>query len=203
MPTSDEVRSHAMAFNRAIDDVIIAAFDATRYIGEDGNTPDAFPSGQSIGATYVETGSPTSAGMTVGKLRRAKYLMDTAEVPDMDRYIVIGSQELQDLLRDQTMTSFDYNTVKTLVDGQIDTFLGFKFIRSERLPIGTVSGTADVRSCFAFHKSAIKFSMAERQTRMDILPMRRHALQIRTTMLLGAVRTENEKVVRIYCDETP
>lgn len=203
LPTSDEVRSHAMAFNRAIDDVIIAAFDATRYIGEDGTTTDNFPSGQSIGATYVETGSPTSAGMTIGKLRRAKYLMDVSEVPDSDRYIVVGSQEVQDLLRTTEITSGDYNTIRALVDGTINTFLGFKFIRSERLPIGTVSGTADVRSCFAFHKSAIKFSMAERQTRMDVLPMRRHALQIRTTMLLGAVRTENEKVVRIYCDETP
>lgn len=129
--------------------------------------------------------------------------MDVAEVPDMDRYIVVGSQQIQDLLRTTEITSADYNVIRALVDGTIDTFLGFKFIRSERLAIGTVSGTADIRSCFAFHKSGIKFSMAERKSYMDILPARRHALQIRTTMLLGAVRTENEKVVRIYCDETP
>lgn len=203
LPTSDEVQSHAMAFNRAIDDVLIAAFDATRYIGEDGTTTDAFPAGQSIAKDYVETGAAAESGMTLGKLRRAKYLMDVSEVPDSDRYIVFGAQEEQDLLRDTTLTSADFNTVKALVDGNVGTFLGFKFLKSQRLPIGTVSAVADIRSCFAFHKSAIKFAMSDRQTRMDILPQRRHALQIRSTMMLGAVRTENEKVVRIYCNETP
>jgi hypothetical protein len=203
LPTSDEVQSHAMAFNRATDDVIISAFDATRYIGEDGTTTDSFPAGQSIASNYVETGSDTPSGMTLAKLRRAKYLMDLSEVPDSERYIVIGAKQEQDLLRDNNLTSADFNTVKALVDGKVDTFLGFKFLKSQRLPVGTVSGVADIRSCFAFHKSAIKFAMSDRQTRMDILPQRRHALQIRSTMMLGAVRTENEKVVRIYSDETP
>ena len=203
LPTSDEVQSHAMAFNRATDDVIISAFDATRYIGEDGTTTDSFPAGQSIASNYVETGSDTPSGMTLAKLRRAKYLMDVSEVPDSERYIVIGAKQEQDLLRDTNLTSADFNTVKALVDGKVDTFLGFKFLKSQRLPVGTVSGVADIRSCFAFHKSAIKFAMSDRQTRMDILPQRRHALQIRSTMMLGAVRTENEKVVRLYADETP
>jgi len=203
LPTSDEVQSHAMAFNRAIDDVIIASMYATRYIGEDGTTTDAFPAGQSIGSTYVETGSATASGLTVAKLRRAKNLMDLAEVPKSDRYIVIGAQQEQDLLRDTAITSADFNTVKALVDGNVGTFLGFTFLNSQRLPVGTVDSVADIRSCFAFHKSAIKFAMSDRQTRMDVLPMRRHALQIRSTMMLGAVRTENEKVVRIYSDETP
>ena len=203
LPTSDEVQSHAMAFNRAIDDVLIASMDATRYIGEDGTTTDAFPAGQSIASNYVETGSTAQSGLTLGKLRRAKYLMDVSEVPTQGRYIVIGAQQEQDLLRDTNLTSADFNTVKALVDGQVDTFLGFKFLKSQRLPIGTVSAVADIRSCFAFHSSAIKFAMSDRQTRMDILPQRRHALQIRSTMMLGAVRTENEKVVRIYSDETP
>jgi len=203
LPTSDEVQSHAAAFNRAIDDVLISAFDATRYIGEDGTTTDAFPSGQSIASNYVETGAAAQSGMTVGKLRRAKYLMDVSEVPEGERYLVMGAQEEQDLLRDTAVTSADFNTVKTLVEGNVGTFMGFKFLKSQRLPIGTVSAVADIRSCFAFHKSALKFAMSDRQTRMDVLPMRRHALQIRSTMMLGAVRTENEKVVRIYCDETP
>lgn len=203
LPTSDEVQAHAQAFNRAIDDIIISSFDATRYIGEDGTTADSFPAGQSIASNYVETGSTAQSGLTLGKLRRAKYLMDVSEVPDSDRYIVIGAQQEQDLLRDNTLTSADFNTVKALVEGSVGTFLGFKFLKSQRLPVGTVSSVADIRSCFAFHKSAVKFAMSDRQTRMDILPQRRHAMQIRSTMMLGAVRSENEKVVRIYADETP
>lgn len=203
LPTSDEVQAHAQAFNRAIDDVIIAAFDATRYIGEDGITSDPFPAGQSIASSYVENGTTAQSGLTIGKLRRAKYLMDLSEVPNSDRMIVCGAQQVQDLLRTTEVTSEDYSSVKALVSGQVDTFLGFKFLSSQRLPIGTVSSVADIRSVFAFHKSAIKFAMSDRKTQMDILPTRRHALQIRSTMMLGAVRTENKKVVRIYSDETP
>jgi hypothetical protein len=38
---------------------------------------------------------------------------------------------------------------------------------------------------------------------MDILPERRHSLQLRTTAMFGAVRVQNEFVVRIYCDRSP
>ncbi len=203
LPKSETVRNQAMAFNRANDDTIIAAFDGTRYIGEDGVTADAFPGGQSIASTYAEIGAPGSSGLTVGKLRRAKYLMDLAEVPHSDRYFVHGAQQMQDLLTKTEVTSADYNNVRALVTGQVGTFLGFNFVDSQRLPIGTVAGVADVRSCFAYHGSAIKYSGVDRSTRMDILPMRRHALQIRSTEVMGAVRTQNELVVRIYCDETP
>jgi len=200
LPTSDEVQSHAMAFNRAIDDVIISAFDATRYIGEDGTTSDAFDTNYSLASTYVENGTSAASGLTIGKLRRAKYLMDLAEVPNADRMLVCGAQQVQDLLRTTEVTSEDYSSVKALVSGQVDTFLGFKFLSSQRLARNT---STDIRSVFAFHKSAIKFAMSDRKVQMDILPTRRHALQIRSTMMLGAVRTENEKVVRIYCDESP
>jgi hypothetical protein len=200
LPTSDEVQSHAMAFNRAIDDVIITAFDATRYIGEDGTTSNEFDTNYSIASTYVENGTSAASGLTIGKLRRTKYLMDLAEVPNSDRMIVCGAQQVQDLLRTTEVTSEDYSSVKALVSGQLDTFLGFKFLSSQRLPRNT---STDIRSVFAFHKSAIKFAMSDRKVQMDILPTRRHALQIRSTMMLGAVRTENEKVVRIYCDESP
>jgi len=200
LPTSDEVQSHAMAFNRAIDDVIITAFDATRYIGEDGTTPNQFDTNYSLASTYVENGTSAASGLTIGKLRRAKYLMDLAEVPNADRMLVCGAQQVQDLLRTTEVTSEDYNSVKALVSGQVDTFLGFKFLASQRLARDT---STDIRSVFAFHKSAIKFAMSDRKVQMDILPTRRHALQIRSTMMLGAVRTENEKVVRIYCDESP
>jgi hypothetical protein len=117
--------------------------------------------------------------------------------------LVCGAQQVQDLLRTTEVTSEDFNSIKALVSGQVDTFLGFKFLSSQRLINATVSSVADIRSVFAFHKSAIKFAMSDRKVQMDILPTRRHALQIRSTMMLGAVRTENEKVVRIYCDESP
>lgn len=38
------------------------------------------------------------------------------------------------LLRETEVSSYDFNNVKALVEGKIDTFMGFKFIRTQRLP---------------------------------------------------------------------
>ena len=40
-----------------------------------------------------------------------------------------------DMLQHTQVTSADYNTVKALAEGAVDTFMGFKFIMSNRLPI--------------------------------------------------------------------
>jgi hypothetical protein len=200
LPDSDEVASMTAASNRTQDDVIIQSFDATRYIGENGTTSNTFDSNFSIAVDYVASGSTANSGLTLAKIARAKKLLDAAEVEDGERYFVHSAQQLQDMLLIDKMTSEDYASVKALVDGKVDRFLGFKFIRSERL---TRNSSTDVRTCFAWHKSGIKFADGGRNVHMDILPGRRHCKQIRGVYRCGSVRTQNEKVVRIYTDESP
>lgn len=200
LPDSDEVASMAAASNRTKDRVIIQAFDGTRYIGENGTTSDSFLGAMSIAVDYVASGSTANSGLTLAKISRAKKLLDEQEVDDGDRYFAHSSQQLQDMLLVDKMTSEDYASVKALVDGKIDRFLGFKFVRTELLTRNT---STDVRTCFAWQKSAIKFAEGGRNTHMDMLPSRRHCKQIRGVYRCGAVRTENEKVVRIYADESP
>jgi hypothetical protein len=200
LPNSDEVQTMAMASNRTKDDVIIQSFDATRYIGENGTTSDSFLSAMSIAVDYVASGSTANSGLTLAKIARAKKLLDEQEVEDGDRYFVHSAQQLQDMLLVDKMTSADYASVKALVDGTITRFLGFTFVRSQRLTRNT---STDVRTCFAWHKSAIKFAEGGRNVHIDTLPDRRHAQQIRGVYRCGAVRTQNEKVARIYTDESP
>jgi hypothetical protein len=200
LPDSDEVASMTYASNRTKDRVIIQAFDGTRYIGENGTTSDAFDTNFSIAVDYVASGSTANSGLTLAKISRAKKLLDEAEVEDGERYFVHSAQQLQDMLLVDKMTSEDYASVKALVDGKIDRFLGFKFVRTELLSRNT---STDIRTCFAWHKSGIKFADGGRNTHMDILPSRRHCKQIRGVYRCGAVRTQNEKVVRIYTDESP
>lgn len=200
LPDSDEVASMAAASNRTKDDVIIQSFDATRFIGENGTTSDTFLSAMSIAVDYVASGSTANSGLTLAKIARAKKLLDEQEVEDGERYFVHSAQQLQDMLLIDKMTSEDYASVKALVDGKVDRFLGFKFIRSERLTRNT---STDVRTCFAWHKSGIKFADGGRNVHMDVLPSRRHCKQIRGVYRLGSVRTQNEKVARIYTDESP
>jgi hypothetical protein len=200
LPDSDEVASMTYASNRTKDRVIIQAFDGTRYIGENGTTSDAFDTDFSIAVDYVASGSTANSGLTLAKIAQAKMLLDEAEVEDGDRFLVHSAQQLQDMLLVDKMTSEDYASVKALVDGKIDRFLGFKFVRTELLSRNT---STDIRTCFAWHKSGIKFADGGRNTHMDVLPSRRHCKQIRGVYRCGAVRTQNEKVVRIYTDESP
>jgi hypothetical protein len=196
LPDSDEVQNMAMAYNRKVDDIIIEAFDATRFIGEDGTTTDAFPSGQSIAVNFAGSNS----GLTLRKIREAARIMNENEVPTEGRYFAYGAQQLDDLLGITEITSRDYSDLMALKDGRMTRYMGFEWIQSQRLPHVTAT---DVRSCFAWHKSAIKFGEGARNTHIDIRPDKRHARQIRSVGRLGAVRSENEKVVRIYCDESP
>jgi hypothetical protein len=200
LPDSDEVASLTAASNRTKDSVIISAFDATRFIGEDGTTSDAFLSAQDVAVNYVASGSAANSGITIEKILQAKKKLDQAELDDGERYFAISAQQLQDMLLRTQITSADYVNVKSLADGKVNMFAGFNFIRTERLSLNT---STDVRTCFAWHKSAVKFAEIGRTVHIDMLPSRRHAKQLRGVYRAGAVRTENNRVVRIYADESP
>lgn len=195
LPTSETVMNFAASFNRTIDDVVLAAARGTRYIGEDGTTTDNLPAGQKVAVDYVESGSTVSSGLTIGKLRQASYILDSNDVPEDGRFIVIGSAQKRDLLRAAEIGDADYNTVRALVNAEIDTFMGFKFIWSNRVPLSTT------RKVIAYHKDSLKLSVGSKKTHMDIRPDLSHALQIRSVMNLGAVRAQNEGVVEISCAE--
>jgi hypothetical protein len=199
LPTSDTVKLHAQAYNRALDATIRDALGGTRYIGTDGTTTDALPSGQKVAKDFAEVGTGANSGLTIEKLRQAMYLMDEAQVPSEGRYMVIKAKQKQDLLRTTEATNKLYTEVQALYNGQINHFMGFTFLVYK----GLSTLEANVRQCFAFHRDAIKKSVHGRQVHMDKLPTRRHALQIRTVAMMGAVRTQNELVVQVACHEAP
>jgi hypothetical protein len=201
LPQSETVANHAMAYMRTADKVVIDAALGTAYTGETGVTPTSLPGGQGIAVDYVESGSAANSGLTVAKLRQAAYLLTEAEVDDSDpRIIVVGAKQIQDLLRTTEITSADFNTVKALVNGEIDTFMGFKFRRVSSSLLPYVASTG-VRTCFAYVRSGLKLADAGRKVHVDIRADKSHALQIRTVASLGATRMEEKKVVSILADE--
>jgi hypothetical protein len=201
LPTSQVVQSHAMAYQRKCDELICAAAVGTAYTGEDGTTATSLPAGQDVAVNYVESGTAANSGLTVAKLRRSMFLLDDAEVgEDEERFFVGSFKQKEELLRTTEATSSDYSNVKALVEGKIDTFLGFKFRWTNKT---VLASTTDIRSCFAYVKSGIMLSDGGHKVHMDIRADRNHALQIRSVARLGATRTQEEKVVRVYCDQSP
>jgi hypothetical protein len=195
-PQSAYALNAAYAMGRAIDDEIIAAFTATAYVGEEGSTAVSFPASQQI---------DISGTLTVAHLLQAKEMLDAAEVdPDIPRFFLCSANVLSDLLAITQITSSDYNTVKALVKGEIDTYLGFKFLRSERLPLNrTTSGSGDGdRSCFAWAQDGMLLAVGQNPTgKIDTRPDKNYATQVYYSQAIGATRMEEKKVVEVICQE--
>lgn len=201
LPQSELVNNHAMAYARKCDEIILAAAVGTAYTGQTGTTATALPAGQKVAVDFVESGATANSGLTIAKLRQAKYILDDNNVDEEDaRIIALSPKQLQDLLRTTEIQSSDYNTVKALVAGQVDTFLGFRF-RVVNKSFFSYDAATGIRKIVAYAKSGLKMTDAGRRVHVDIRPDRSHALQIRTTASIGATRMEEAKVVEIACDE--
>lgn len=198
-PSNQHVQAHARAYNRKKDDIIISALEGTSYTGENGTTATALPAAQKVA---VNLGG-SNEGLTLQKMIRAKKILDDNEVPEEGRCMAVASKQLNDDLLNSVdkVSSADYANVKALVEGQIDYFLGFHFVRLERLTLNT---STDVRSVLAWQKDGIGWGENySRKVHLDILPDKKHALQIRSVVSMDATRIQEEYVVEIACDESP
>jgi len=191
-PTSVYVMNAVASLNRSIDDEIIACALATAYGGRDGTSTYAFP-------TSTHQIVHGSTGLNLTKLLQAREILDSYENdPDEPRFLVLNAEQVTNLLNTTEIKSADYNTVKALVSGEIDTFLGFKFVRSERLQ--KVSTT---RSCLAWSQSSILLGIGtDIITRVSERADKNYATQVYVGMFIGATRMDEKGVVEIQATET-
>lgn len=209
LPTSEVMQAQAAAYGRTCDSVLISALLGNAAITNTANTSAGFglnnttsnvplPAGQKVAVNYVGGGgTPTNTGLTIAKIREAKRILDANEAPAEDRILVVSSKEIADLLGTQEVTNQLYNSVRALVDGEVDSFLGFKVVRTELLPVAS-----NIRSVIAYQKNSAVMVDGGRKTYMDILPENRHSLQIRSTAVMGATRLLEKGVVEIAADTT-
>jgi hypothetical protein len=187
-PTSEYAIAGANALGRAKDDLIIEAFNANATDGAGGSV--ALGSGQVIAVG--------STNLSLEKVLEGIELLNKAEVDDMDRFIVYGSSQLTAILKIAAFTSQDYNTVRTLMAGQIATFLGLTWIRSERLPLATTT-----RSCFMWGKQSMGLAINEDMfARIAERADKSFGWQVYCRMTMGSTRIEEAGVVQIDCLET-
>lgn len=191
-PTSTYARAAAAAMGRAMDDVIISAALGTALTGKDGSTSTAFDTSNN----QIAAGA---TGLTLAKLIEAKEILDSGDVdPSIPRYIAVSPKQISNLLNNTTVTSSDYNTVKALAMGEINSFVGFNFIVTNRLG---VDGSSN-RRVIAWAMDGIKLAIGREPTaRIDERADKSYATQIYYAMTLGATRMEEKKVVEVLCTE--
>lgn len=213
-PTSDYSKTFFWALGRSIDDEIITAADGSAFGDKDGGTTVAHPNSQKLASVDSGAGS----NLNVQALRRAKEKFSAADVdPSMRMYIAHQSSQEEALLSENEITNSDFNTVKALAMGRINTFLGFNYVRLERLgtqsgaltfdettgEVGTGSGDADgYRKVLAYTEQGILLSVAQdMQAKIEELPTKNYSTQVFTRMSVGSTRMEEEQVVVIFSTE--
>jgi len=196
-PQSDYAINAAWALGRSIDTAIIECFSNTAYAGKAGGT-----------ATGFDTDNIVSGGttrMTLQKLLDAKALLDGADVdPAEERFIAVTSTQLTDLLNISEIKDADFNTVRALVRGEVDTFLGFKFIICNRVtyPYGMTDVATNFRSIPVWAKSGVVLALSKDiNTRITERADKSYSTQVYAAMSIGATRLEEAKIVQILCTE--
>lgn len=190
-PTSAFVTAFGRAFGRAIDDEIISAALGTAYTGKAGTTATSHPGGD----FQIASGS---AGLTLTKLIQAnKVLRENENDPEQGFKICVSQEQVEDLLLDSTFTSADYNTIRALMSGTVNSFMGFDWVFSERL--GTSSGE---RQCLVWPKNCLLFGALEEFT-VDIGPRRdkNGDTQVHARADFGATRMDETGVIELLCTE--
>lgn len=195
-PASSYAMAAAAAMNRAKDDVIITAMNGSSTAIAEGSTASTsivLPSGQKVAAA--------STGLTIAKLLSAKEILDGNEVDEeIPRFIVTSAKQVTNLLNTTEVKSSDYNTVKALAKGELDTFMGFKFIRSQRL--GLDVSTSTDRAVIAWAQDGMLLGVGvDVKARITERADKSFSLYVYYAMSLEATRMEEKKVVEIACVE--
>jgi hypothetical protein len=217
-PESEYAVAAMWAMGRAMDDEIIAAALGTAYAGEEGSTAVSLPTTQKVAAHDGTT--TTGVNLNVRTLRKVKEKFDANDVDEsIPRHFAIGSSQLQSLLGQTEVQSSDYNTIKALVMGEVNTFMGFNFVRTERLPrsaanvtytvtngvTGAGTGTitaANSRRCIAWAQDGVILSIGQDiKARLSERDDKSYAMQVYACMGIGSARIEEEKVVEVICSE--
>lgn len=202
-PTNTVMAGMMATKRRATDQAIINAFFAPAREGETGETTVNFPASQVIAADDrdflhdAET-VPGSGDLplTVGKLIKAKVMLDKSEI-EGQRFFGVSAHQLGNLLSSTPVTSQDYAQVKRLVDGQTNDLMGFTFIRSEKLNLAS-----NIRDCVAWVKDAMLYKERPIENAwIDRRKDRSGRWYAYYEVERGAVRRYDQGVLKVQCSE--
>jgi len=161
-----------------------------------------------IDALNAATGTSTVAtsiggagtNMNIEKLRATAKAMNEKNVPSEGRNLLMHASQLDALLGETEITSQDFASVKALVQGEINTFMGFNIMTiGDRDENGLPKPST--RTCFAWHKDSMGYaeSMAQK-TEVNYVPEKTSFL-VSSMFSAGSVAIDGEGIVKISCTE--
>lgn len=125
----------AGALGRRCDQLVIDAMDASTPL-----------------TTAVPAGG---TNLTIAKVNSAQVELRDQGVPNTELFAVIEAGGLGGLLADEKATSSDYQAVKALVSGEINSLVGFQFIILETRTEGGLTEAANVVDSWFFQRPSV------------------------------------------------
>ena len=215
-PTSTYIQNFLAAARRRIDKHVYDALGGIAKAGVTGGTTvNNYDAGEcrlidsdgTVATAGANHTAATSTVLTIAKLLTCKTLLDEGDIdPERQRFFVTNPYNLNELLNTTEVKSADYNTVKALAQGKIDTFMGFKFIMLQNfqdeikghLRDSEIETADEAVECYAWAQDAIKLGVGKDiTTEVDRLPTKRYSVQAYMRHSFGAVRVEGPAVVEI------
>ena len=160
-------------------------------------------SGSGTSLTVANSIGGATTNMNMAKLREAQRLMNANNIPMEDRFIVMHASQLSNLLSETQVTSSDFNSVKALVQGEINTFMGFTFnVIGDRAEGGLAGGGSGVdRTVYAYHKMAVGMAEAMAvRSEINYIPEKTSWL-VASMFSAGAIAIDAGGIVAITCRE--
>lgn len=172
----------AGALGRRNDQLIIDAMDASTPL-----------------TTAVAAGG---ANLTMAKIIAAKTQLIRQGVGSRDLFGVIEGEGLGALLNDEKATSSDYQNVKALINGEINTLNGFNIIILEDRDEGGLTEAANVVDSWFFARDAVGLAIGlDMRTDIDWIA-ERTAWLCNGMMKAGSVVRDEGGLVKVQYDKT-
>ena len=156
--------------------------------------------GIDIDASFDYTTTGVDSGITLDKLKAARFTMERLEAVSEDEVLDcwITSDQARQLLSIDEVINSDYATRKALAEGSATTFMNFRFRRSERL-LGSGTG-ADPRQCIVAKKNSVVVGYSKNLT-FDMWrdTAKRNIPYMYLFLGMDAVRMWGESTCRLNC----
>lgn len=190
-PTTDYGQALSKGSARKQDSVIIEAMFGPAKTGEEGDVVVTLPASQKVAVA--------AAGITQPKILGAKKILDANEVDELiKRYAMMTAEQYDELFQISEVITSDSNTIKALVKGDIDEWVGFTWGRSERLPL---DANADRACPFWAHDGVMLAVKGDTRIRIGERVDLSYDGQVYIDINIGATRLQEKMVVEVACDE--
>jgi len=172
----------AGALGRRCDQLVIDAMDASTPL-----------------TTAVPAGG---TNLTIAKVSDAQVELRDQGVPNTELFAVIEAGGLGGLLADEKATSSDYQAIKALVSGEINTLVGFQFIILETRAEGGLTEAANVVDSWFFQRPSVGLAVGiDMKTEINYVPEKTSWLT-NGMLKAGSVVRDEGGLVKVQYDKT-